>query len=72
MTLKKYLVGATTLGVLIAATLHSPSYCRVLSSARSVGCYIHDIRGADRSMNIVERFLFGMALADSSTPPARQ
>lgn len=70
MIRKIYFVGAMTLGLLTAATIHSSSYCRVMSSAKSVGCMIRDLKGADSSMNFVERILFSMALADSSAPPA--
>jgi len=73
MTRKRFMMGALTAGLAILATVHSPSYCRAISSsAKSVGCYIRDLRGADSSMNFVERFLFSMALADSSAPPASQ
>ena len=73
MTRKTYIAAAMTVGLLTAATVHSPSsYCRVVSSAKTVGCVLRDLRGADSSMNFVERVLFSLALADSSAPPAKQ
>ena len=62
-----------TVGLLTAATVHSPaSYCRVVSSAKTVGCVLRDLRGADSSLNFVERVLFSVALEDSSAPAVRE
>jgi hypothetical protein len=72
MNLKKYIIGAMALSLLTAATVRPRSYCQVMSSAKAVGCVLRDMRGADSSMNFVERVLFSLALADSSAPPAKQ
>ena len=69
MTRKLFLAAAASL-LLMAATFQPRAYCRVVSSAKSVGCYIQELQGADSSMNPVERVLFSLALADSNTPPA--
>jgi hypothetical protein len=72
MKFRNYIAGAMVLSLLTVAAVHPASYCRVVSSAKSVGCVLRDMRSADRSMNFVERVLFSLALADSSAPPAKQ
>jgi hypothetical protein len=70
---------AITIGMLAAglagtAVYSAPSYCHMISSARSAQHYLQDLDRAGTSLNPVERFVFSLVLANSRThhaqPPA--
>ena len=43
----------------------------VASSARSFRHYFHDLRGADSTLNPVERFVFSLMLANTKPAPSK-
>jgi hypothetical protein len=63
-----YTIGIMAVG-LIFAVLHTPP-CRILSSARTVDFYFHDLKRAGISGNPVQRLAFSIVLAKTA-PEAR-
>jgi hypothetical protein len=68
MTRKAYIIGILTVGLMATAVRNAPTYGRLVSSAQSFQHYFHNLKGADASLNPVERFVFSLILANTRTP----
>jgi hypothetical protein len=64
-----YTIGIMAAG-LIFAVLHSPP-TRILSSARNVDFYFHDLKRAGVSGNPLQRLVYSLMLAKSNPAQAR-
>ncbi|SPE41487.1 conserved exported hypothetical protein [Candidatus Sulfopaludibacter sp. SbA3] len=69
MMRRAYLIGTVTLGLMLTAAAATPSYCRLLSSARSFQYYFHDLKQGAAALNPVERFVFSLVLANTKPVP---
>jgi hypothetical protein len=68
MTRKAYIIGILTVGLMATAVRNAPAYGRLVSSAQSFQHYFQNLKGADTSLNPVERFVFSLILANTRTP----
>lgn len=68
MTRKAYIIGILTVGLMATAARNTPAYGRLVSSAQSFEHYFQNLKGADASLNAVERFVFSLILANTRTP----
>ena len=68
MTRKAYIIGILTVGLMATAVHNAPAYGRLVSSAQSFQHYFQNLKGADTSLNPVERFVFSLILANTRTP----
>jgi hypothetical protein len=64
---RAYMIGAVTMAMAFAAIHGSPAYGRAADSARNFRHYFSDLKNADGNLNPVERFLFSLVLANSTT-----
>jgi hypothetical protein len=68
------MIGMLAAGLAVTGAFTAPSYCRLISSARSVQRYLRDLDAADSSMGPIERLVFSLVLANSRAsqpqPPA--
>jgi hypothetical protein len=68
MTRKAYIIGILAVGLMATAFRNAPAYGRLVSSAQSFEHYFQNLKGADASLNPVERFVFSLILANTRTP----
>ena len=68
MTRKAYIIGILAVGLMATAARNAPAYGRLVSSAQSFQHYFQNLKGADASLNPVERFVFSLILANTRTP----
>jgi hypothetical protein len=72
MTRKAYIIGILAVGLMATAFRNAPVYGRLVSSAQSFQHYFQDLKGAESSLNPVERFVFSLVLANTKTPRSEQ
>lgn len=62
------IIATVTLGLMITAASGLPSYCRLVTSARTFQHYFQDLKQGAAPLNPVERFVFSLML--TNTKPA--
>jgi hypothetical protein len=68
MIRRAYIIATVTLGLLFSAAVTTPSYGRLMSSARDFQHYFQDLKHGAAPLNAVERFVFSLVL--TNTKPA--
>jgi len=65
---RSYIAAIVALGLTATAAVTSPTYGRLVSSARSIQRSFRDLKSAGVSLSPVERFVFSLVLANSKAP----
>jgi len=61
------MIGTVAVAMAFAAVHGSPAYGRAANSARNFRHYFSDLKSADDSLNPLQRFVFSLMLANSTT-----
>jgi hypothetical protein len=72
MKRKSYIAGILAGVVMLTATLSTPRYCRLVSSAQSFRHYFQAMQSSVGSLGPVERFAYSLILAGSEPAQSKK